>query len=134
MSDHLNKHSEDVPRYLWRERISDNQINDCPVGKEPPVFPAYALTSFSNFIFPFVNVCSLLRGKIELLLYLFLDGFQLNCDLPSLIFGEWRVANVSPRYVNDKLSVALHFCPKVRKSKGLLDLIRPRQDLYQHAI
>ncbi len=117
MSDHLNKHCEDVPRYLWRERISDNQINDCPVSKEPPVFPAYALTGFSNFIFPLVNARYLLTGKIELLLHLFLDGFQLNYDSPSLIIGEWRIASVSLLYVNGKISATLRLCPKIGRFK-----------------
>jgi len=129
MSDHLNKHSEDVPRYLWRQRISDNQINDCPVSKKPPVFPAYALTGFGNFIFLFVNACYLLTGKIELLLHLFLDGFQLNYDSPSLIIGEWRVTNVSRLYLNGKLSATLHFRPKIGYSNGLPDLVQPIRDL-----
>jgi len=129
MNNSLNKHYEDVPRYLWRDRISYNQINYCPVGKELPVFPAQALTGFGNFIAPFLNVRCLLTVKIESLLHVFRKRFQLDCDSTLLIFGEWRIASVSPHYVNDKLSATPQFCPKVGSFGGQLDLVSPSTDI-----
>ena len=124
----MNKHCENVARYLWWKCISEKQIKDRPVSKEAPVFPAYAFGSIGSFIYRFVNARYLLTGKVELLLHLFLDGFQLNSDLPSLIWGEWCIANVSPLYVNGKVSVTSHFRPKIRRFHVPAHLVCPPVD------
>ena len=125
MSDSLNKHYEDVPRYLRRDRISYNQINNCPVGEELPVFPAQARAGIGNFIPQFLNVRCLLTAKIESLLHVFRKRFQLNCNSPLLIFGEWRISSVGPYYVNGKLSATSYLCPKIGRISDCFNLVCP---------